>query len=88
MANRVTGTKTTTKTTKPRPSARARSETTRDAIALLKADHREVERLFAEFEKAGDTAYKSKRRLVDQMVVHLSQHAAIEEEVLYPTGSR
>jgi hemerythrin superfamily protein len=55
-----------------------------DAIAVLKADHREVERWFKEFERAGDTAYKTKRRLVDRIIIALSQHAAIEEEEFYP----
>jgi hypothetical protein len=55
-----------------------------DAIALLKADHHEVEQLFKRFEKAGDGAKKQKRKLVDQMIVELSKHAAIEEQVIYP----
>jgi hypothetical protein len=40
-----------------------------DAIVLLKDDHKVVEKLFNEFEKAGDRAVKTKRRLVDQMPV-------------------
>jgi hemerythrin-like domain-containing protein len=67
-------------------TARSTKAGTADAIALLKADHREVERLFKAFKKSSDTAYKSKRKLVDQMIVELSQHAAIEEQVLYPAA--
>jgi hemerythrin-like domain-containing protein len=77
---------TRTATTTPTRSSGARARPTRDAIAILKADHREVEKLFKAFEKAGDTAYKTKRKLVDQMIAALSQHAAIEEEVLYPAA--
>jgi hemerythrin superfamily protein len=55
-----------------------------DAIALLKADHREVEQLFKRFEKAGDSAEREKRRIVDSITRALSEHAAIEEQVLYP----
>ncbi len=55
-----------------------------DAIALLKADHRAVEDLFVKFEKAGDRALKTKRRLVDGMIKELAIHAGIEEQVLYP----
>jgi hemerythrin superfamily protein len=51
---------------------------------VLKADHRQVEEWFKAFEKAGDTAYKTKRRLVDRIIAALSQHAAIEEEEFYP----
>ena len=56
-----------------------------DAIALLKQDHRFVEDLFKKFEKAGDEAFKVKRKLVDQMIAALSTHAAIEEQLFYPT---
>ena len=56
-----------------------------DAIALLKADHKMVETLFRRFERAGRNARKMKRRLVDQIVRELAVHAAIEEQVFYPT---
>jgi hemerythrin superfamily protein len=59
-----------------------------DAIALLKGDHREVEQLFKRFEKAGDSAYKEKGRLVASMIEALSRHAAIEEMVFYPAVRR
>ena len=34
-----------------------------DAIVLLKADHKEIRRLFREFEAAGDKAAKKKTSL-------------------------
>jgi hypothetical protein len=37
-----------------------------DGIVLLKDDHQAVEKLFKEFEKAGERAVKTKRRLVDR----------------------
>ncbi len=53
-----------------------------DAIALLKADHRKVEELFADFEKArGDGR---KERLAKEICLELSVHSAIEEEIFYP----
>ena len=55
-----------------------------DAVALIKADHREVEQLFREFEEAGDRAYKTKQELVGQIVEELEVHATIEEEIYYP----
>ncbi len=67
---------------------RRRNASPPDAIKLLKDDHRQVERLFKNFERAGSGAHKTKRRLVDQMIAELSQHAAIEEEVLYPAARR
>lgn len=59
-----------------------------DAITLLKADHKAVEKLFKSFERAGDRAHKTKRDLVDSMVRELSVHAAIEEQVFYPEVRR
>lgn len=55
-----------------------------DAITLLKADHREVEKLFKAYEKAGDNAKTTKRRTVKKIIAALSVHAAIEEQVFYP----
>ncbi|HET6748099.1 MAG TPA: hemerythrin domain-containing protein [Actinomycetes bacterium] len=55
-----------------------------DAVELIKSDHRKVERLFREFEEAGDRAYKTKQELVGQIVEELEVHAAIEEEIYYP----
>src|SRR5665213_969950 len=56
-----------------------------DAITMLKNDHRNVQALFTRFERAGDRAYATKRTLVDQMIEELSQHAAVEEQLFYPT---
>lgn len=54
----------------------------RDAIALLKDDHRKVEELFGNFQKArGDGR---KERLAHEICLELSVHAAIEEEIFYP----
>ena len=53
-----------------------------DAVALLKADHRKVEGLFAQFEKT-KTADK-KQQLADNICEALTIHTAIEEEIFYP----
>ncbi|MFL6724714.1 MAG: hemerythrin domain-containing protein [Sphingomicrobium sp.] len=53
-----------------------------DAIALLKQDHRTVEELFAEFEKASGDGRKQK--LAERICLELSIHTAIEEEIFYP----
>ncbi len=55
-----------------------------DAIALLRNDHRSVERLFKQFEKAGPKAHKTRRQIADKIVAELSAHAVIEEQVFYP----
>ena len=56
--------------------------TSRDAIALLKDDHRKVEELFEQFEKASGDGRKEK--LAQQICLELSVHATIEEEIFYP----
>src|SRR4051794_32107164 len=55
-----------------------------DAISMLKADHKTVQQLFRQFEKAGDHAYGEKRAVVDRIIEELSVHAAIEEQLFYP----
>ena len=55
---------------------------TPDAIALLKADHRKVEELFANFEEAkGDGR---KKALAEQICMELTVHTRIEEDIFYP----
>jgi len=54
----------------------------KDAVALLKEDHRAVADLFAKFEKAGGDGRK--RDLATEICLELSVHAKIEEEIFYP----
>ena len=53
-----------------------------DAIALLKADHRKVEDLFAKFEAAREA--DKKQRLEKQICTELTVHTILEEEIFYP----
>lgn len=53
-----------------------------DATHILAADHREVEKLFAAFEKAGSN--ERKLALARQICTELKIHAQIEEEIFYP----
>ena len=53
-----------------------------DAIALLKADHRKVEQLFAQYQKA--RASTRKKELASQICLELTVHTKIEEDVFYP----
>ena len=54
-----------------------------DAIALLKADHREVEDLFKKFQNA--SGQERKWLLAQQICNELKIHSMIEEEIFYPT---
>jgi hemerythrin superfamily protein len=53
-----------------------------DAITLLKQDHKTVEKLFKQFEKAKQPAQQ--RKIARQVIKELSIHAAIEEMLFYP----
>jgi hypothetical protein len=58
------------------------AEAKMDALKLLSADHREVEALFEQFEKASRGATKEK--IARQICTELKIHAQIEEEIFYP----
>ena len=53
-----------------------------DAITLLKQDHKTVEKLFKQFEKAKQPSQQ--RTLAQKVIKELSVHAAIEEMLFYP----
>jgi hemerythrin superfamily protein len=53
-----------------------------DAISLLKADHRQVEEWFSQFEKTNSKARK--QQLASNICDALTVHATIEEEIFYP----
>ena len=55
-----------------------------DAIALLRADHKLVEELFEQFEKARTDERKA--TLAVRICMELKIHARIEEEVFYPAA--
>ncbi len=55
-----------------------------DAIVLLKNDHKTVEKLFKDFEKAGADAHETKRKIVDSIIEELTVHAYLEEKIFYP----
>ncbi|HET8692032.1 MAG TPA: hemerythrin domain-containing protein [Steroidobacteraceae bacterium] len=61
---------------------KGRGAAAKDAIALLKADHRQVEKWFAEFKKARKQERKAK--LADDICRALKVHTLIEEEIFYP----
>lgn len=54
----------------------------KDATSLLRADHKLVSGLFAEYEKT--TSKTKKEQLVAQICNELTVHAQVEEEIFYP----
>jgi hypothetical protein len=71
-----------TKSSSRRPAKRAGRASRSDAISLLKADHREVEGWFEQFEKTRSDEKKSD--LAAKICTALKVHTAIEEEIFYP----
>src|SRR5262245_9882691 len=62
--------------------AKRRRAQTRDAIALLKADHRQVEGWFKAFERTSSS--ERKQGLANRICAALRAHMTIEEEIFYP----
>jgi hemerythrin-like domain-containing protein len=54
-----------------------------DAIVLLKQDHKEIRRLFREFEEAGEAPAR-KGKIVERILEALTVHTYIENEGMYP----
>src|SRR6185312_9094156 len=57
-----------------------------DAIALLEADHQEVDEFFKQFENASTDAVK--KQVARQICAALRVHAQIEEELFYPAARK
>lgn len=70
-----------TKTAKKPIAAKAATKP-QEATALLRADHKVVSTLFAEYETARSSA--KKRVIVAKICTELSVHAQVEDEIFYP----
>jgi hemerythrin superfamily protein len=64
------------------------TDTQRDVVDLLSADHREFERIFGELEqlagRSGPDDLRRKRELVDDVTIGLVKHSVAEETQVYP----
>jgi hemerythrin superfamily protein len=69
-------------TSQSRRPAKSRRSVSQDAIALLKADHRQVEEWFGQFEKSRSDDRKT--NLAQRICEALRIHTTIEEEIFYP----
>jgi hemerythrin superfamily protein len=80
------------RTTKPSAAGSKKSSATRknpgskDALALLRADHKQVSALFDAYEGARST--KRKLELSKEICSELKVHTTIEEEIFYPALRR
>lgn len=55
-----------------------------DAIVILKEDHKQIRRLFREFQSAAEDDHDTRAELMDQILTALTVHTYIENEVMYP----
>ena len=55
-----------------------------DAIVILRQDHKEIRKLFTQFQQAGEGAVVRKGELVDKIMELLTVHTYIENEGMYP----
>ena len=70
-----------------KPAATAAAAKT-DATALLERDHRDVKKLFKQYEKLADAEASGEERqaLATQICTMLTVHATVEEEIFYPAA--
>ena len=73
-----------TKSGGAKKTTRTQRTTPNDAIKLLEADHRQVEKWFKEFEATN--GQKTKAKLAEQICTALKVHTQIEEELFYPAS--
>jgi len=52
---------------------------------MLREDHKTVRSLFQRIDKTGERATAQLEKLARQVITELSMHAAIEEQLFYPT---
>ncbi|CAH0348381.1 hemerythrin domain-containing protein [Aquabacterium sp. CECT 9606] len=76
------------KTAAKTPAAKTKAKTTPDAVQLLTADHKEVKKLFKDYEKLvkADSSEEEKQALAEHICLLLTVHAKIEEEIFYPAA--
>lgn len=55
-----------------------------DAITLLTADHRKVEKLLSEVEHLSESDHATRRKLFEHIDQELTVHSKIEETIFYP----
>lgn len=81
-AKKTAAKKAPAKKTQARKAPAKKSAAPKDAIALLRADHKVVSDLFEQFEKTRSDARKA--AIVAQICKELTVHTEIEEEIFYP----
>lgn len=67
---------------------KAASPKTTDATRLLSTDHKDVKKLFKDYDKLakGNGSDDEKQALAEQICTMLTVHATVEEEIFYPAA--
>ena len=55
-----------------------------DAIVVLKDDHKQIKKLFKDFQGAGEDATSRKGEIVRKIIEELTVHTYLENECMYP----
>ncbi|MGI4850157.1 MAG: hemerythrin domain-containing protein [Janthinobacterium lividum] len=76
------------KTTANTATTHAKLSAQIDAINLLIKEHAEVKAKFEAYEKLGDRATASKKKLVGEICQALTAHMIAEEEIFYPAAAK
>ena len=66
---------------RPSKKSQAKSSPPSDAVQMLKADHRQVRKLFEQFYDAPDD---DKGTIASRLFISLTIHSTLEEELFYP----
>jgi hemerythrin superfamily protein len=56
----------------------------KDAVALLKEDHKKVRMLLEQLEKTSERGVATRKKLLSQIDQEIKVHTQIEEEIFYP----
>lgn len=54
------------------------------AVSLLRSQHREIERLFSEFEDHHHRSPSKRQMLLEEIAILFDSHSRLEEEIIYP----
>ena len=79
---------TANKTAAKKSPAKKSASSANEAVKLLTADHKEVRKLFKDYEKLVESEAddEQKKELAEQICDMLTIHATIEEEIFYPAA--
>lgn len=74
------------KSTEPQRAAKSSGGQAPDAVDLLISDHKEVKKLFKDYDKLAEAKAGDDERqaIADEICAKLTVHAQVEEEIFYP----